>query len=357
MLKVYILLAISLILTLLSKTQAQDFSFKEEYSIAQPSELKILTNDGNIQIMPSTGNKVEVYYIVKKDMRIIDINRAELEEKLILEVEKNQNSLEIKVTQKNGFSNWRNRMYVSFKVLVPKQTSCELQSSDGNIHIEGLIGNQDLKTSDGNIHIRNIVGNVDGRTSDGNIDIEQVQGSNSLVTSDGNIQIRKITGQITGRTSDGNIDISTVNGNVRMVTSDGNIVGANIQGDLELTTSDGDIHSTNTNGNTNLKTSDGNVLFEDLSGSLKATTSDGDIRGNINELKNKLELRTNDGNIDVSVPDGQGLNLALKGEKIRTELKKFDGTSKDNSVTGKINGGGIPVELVANDGNVTLLYK
>lgn len=357
MLKVYILLAISLILTLLSKVQAQDFSFKEEYSIAQPVEIKITTNDGNIQVLPSTGNKVEVYYIVKKDMKIIDIDRAELEDKIKLEIQKNQNSIEITVNQKDGFSNWRNRMYVSFKVLVPKQTSCVLHSSDGNIHIEGLNGNQELKTSDGNIHIRNIVGNVDGRTSDGNIDIEDVEGASSLVTSDGNIQIRNIKGQLTGRTSDGNIDLKTVNGTVSMVTSDGNIVAERIQGDLDLTTSDGDIQSSNTFGNTILKTSDGNVLFANLSGSLKATTSDGDIRGNVSELKNKLDLRTNDGNIDVSIPDGQGLNLALRGEKIRTELKNFDGTSKDHLVTGKVNGGGIPVEIVASDGNVTLLYK
>ncbi|MEQ6121192.1 hypothetical protein [Reichenbachiella sp. MALMAid0571] len=66
MLKVYILLAISLILTLLSKVQSQDFSFREEYSISQPSGLKITTNDGNIQVMASDGSKVEVYYIVKK---------------------------------------------------------------------------------------------------------------------------------------------------------------------------------------------------------------------------------------------------------------------------------------------------
>ncbi|MEQ6121193.1 DUF4097 family beta strand repeat-containing protein [Reichenbachiella sp. MALMAid0571] len=285
------------------------------------------------------------------------MSREELEKKLFLDVFTNQNSLEIKVRQKDGISNWRNRMYVSFKVLVPKQTSCVLHSSDGNIHIEGLSGDQELRTSDGNIHIRNINGNIDGRTSDGNIDIDQVQGSNSLVTSDGNIQVRNVNGKITGRTSDGNIDLAIIEGGVSMVTSDGNIVASSIQGDLDLTTSDGDIHSSNTYGHTIFKTSDGNVLFENLSGSLKAVTSDGDIRGNIDELKNKLDLRTNDGNIDVTIPNGLGLDLALKGQKIRTELKKFNGTSKDHSVTGQINGGGIPVELAASDGNVTLTYR
>ena len=50
--KVYVLLAISLILTLVGKAQDRDYSFLEEYKISEPAKFKLNTSDGNIKITP-----------------------------------------------------------------------------------------------------------------------------------------------------------------------------------------------------------------------------------------------------------------------------------------------------------------
>lgn len=357
MLKVYILLAISLFLTIIGKAQNQDFSFKENYTLSEPANISVTTNDGNIKVSPSNNNEVEALFIVKKDGKIMDISRSELEEDFTLIIVKTSDNLDIEVKPKRSYSTWRNRMSVSIMVFAPKQTSCDLRSSDGNINLSDLTGEQELKTSDGNITSGGVKGNITARTSDGNIDISNIQGSVELVTSDGNVDVKRVVGSVNGRTSDGNAVAEDIEGDVDLGTSDGNAQANNVRGDLQLTTSDGDIRATDSRGNTKLKTSDGNISFNDMGGSLSAVTSDGDISGNMISLKDNLYVKTTDGNIEVTVPDNLGFDLALRGEKIHTKLNKFDGESKDRSVNGKINGGGIPIELTSSDGHVSLSYR
>ena len=90
---------------------------------------------------------------------------------------------------------------------------------------------------------------------------------------------------------------------------------------------------------------------------LLLVTSDGNIKGSVAKLQKRLSLRTGDGNITVTIPDKLGLNLDLRGTSIQTSLKNFSGTSKKELIQGKLNGGGIPVELRVSDGNVILNYR
>jgi hypothetical protein len=245
---------------------------------------------------------------------VLQIGRKELEKELKVTVVQTGNSLDINVEypKVQGF-NWKDHMQVSFKITVPKETSCELITSDGNVSLTGLTLSQQCRTSDGNIAISSVGGDVIGRTSDGNISVKQIGGAVEV------------------RTSDGNIAAEDIKGNTQCVTSDGNIALSKASGDITISTSDGDIS------------------FTDVSGSVKASSSDGNIRGNILE-------RTSDGNISITIPDRLGLDLDIKGESLDVALNNFSGTSDEKYIHGKINGGGIPVSLTS-EGNVSLNYK
>jgi hypothetical protein len=307
-----------------SLCQAQDFdySFKENYEVSLPARLALSSSDGNLDIIPSDGNKIQVFYIVKKANKVLKINREELEKDFIVEVVHANNSLKIIVKNKNDFRNFNIdfSINVHFKVYVPKETSCDLHTSDGNISFSGLVSDQQCKTSDGNIHIENITGNVKGGTSDGNIHVKDIQGIVDVGTSDGTIELEKIRGNVQASTSDGNIKLDQVKGDIAV------------------------------------KTSDGYIEFREISGSFKAATSDGNIKGNVVELRNQLTLTTSGGNIDVTIPHELGLDLDIKGESIDVPFKNFSGKFDENFVRGKSNGGGIPVVLSTSDGNVKLTY-
>ncbi len=306
----------------ISYAQEFDYSFKESYEVSTPAQLDLSSFDGNLDVIPSDGNKIVVYYIVKKGGKLLKIDRAALEKDLIVESEHNKNGVKVSVRYRDQHRsfNWESSIGVHFKVYVPKETACDLVTSDGSVSIQGLISDQQCKTSDGSIEIRDIGGNVQGRTSDGDVRVKQVKGRVDVGTSDGSIRLSSIIGNVQASTSDGNIELDQVKGDIVV------------------------------------KTSDGYIDFKEISGSFKASTSDGNIKGSVVELRNELALRTSGGNIDVSIPGQLGLDLDIKGESIDVPFKNFTGKFDKTFVRGQSNGGGIPVVLSTSDGNVRLTY-
>ncbi|WP_276373210.1 DUF4097 family beta strand repeat-containing protein [Chryseolinea sp. H1M3-3] len=302
--------------------QEFDYSFKESYDVSTPAQLDLTSFDGNLDVFSSDGNKIEVYYIAKKGGRLLKIDRQELEKELIVESDHDKNSLKISIRDKKRYQaiNFELSINVHFKVFVPKETACRLTTSDGSISIAKLNSNQHCKTSDGSIEITEISGNVIGKTSDGDVHVKQVKGMVDVGTSDGSIQLRQIAGDVQASTSDGNIILDKVKGDIIV------------------------------------KTSDGYIDFKEISGSFKASTSDGNIHGNVADLKKELTLKTSGGNIEVTLPEALGLDLEIKGESIDAPFKNFTGKFDKKFVSGKSNGGGIPVVLSTSDGNVRLSY-
>ncbi|HEX6226037.1 MAG TPA: DUF4097 family beta strand repeat-containing protein [Chryseolinea sp.] len=306
----------------ISHAQDFDYSFKETYDVSTPAQLDLKSFDGNVDIIPTDGSKIMVYYIVKKAGKLLKIDRRELEEDIIVESFNDNNSVRVAVKPKDRLRNFsiEPSIGVHFKVYVPKETGCNLATSDGDISMQGLISDQQCKTSDGSIEITDIEGNVHGKTSDGDVRVRQIKGRVDVGTSDGTIRLANINGNVHASTSDGNIELDKVTGNIVV------------------------------------KTSDGYIDFKEVSGSFSASTSDGNIRGSVVELKDELSLRTSGGNINVSIPGQLGLDLDIKGESIDVPFKNFTGKFDKTYVRGQSNGGGIPVILSTSDGNVTLKY-
>jgi len=318
-----------------------DFSFKQSFKVSTPADMNISTNDGFIKVFASSSKVIEVYFIVKKNDRVVDIDMEELEKYVTLDIDSRSDALEISIKQKesNWIKNWKDRHNVSLQILAPVKTTCNLKTSDGDIEMIGLQGKQNCKTSDGDILIEDIQGNLQAKTSDGDIEISGIDGTLDASTSDGDINIKNIRGETSLKTSDGKISAEDINGDVVAITSDGNIIFENVIG----------IHSA--------RTSDGNITFKDMKGSFSAQTSDGDIRGDFQTLSGRLDLKTSDGDISVVVPDGMGMDIRLKGEDIHTLLDDFSGNTTDHLIEGTIRGGGIEVELATSDGDIDLRYQ
>lgn len=316
-------LAVSLLSLSVGIAQNKEYSFKEKYRVTLPAQLRVSSSDGNIEVVPSDGDEIEVFYIVKRNVTLLRVNKEDLDKELILNVVHSGNSLEITVKYKDEkwIGNDWNRMNIHFEIHTPKQTAVNLHTSDGNISITGLTGDQKCKTSDGHIDVTGVTGNITGNTSDGHVVINEIKGTVNVSTSDGNIKLNNIAGDVESSTSDGNIDIVSITGNITA------------------------------------KTSDGYITFKEVSGSFTGITSDGNIKGNLLKLNKGLSAKTGDGNIDITIPDKLGLDLDIKGESLHVPLDNFSGRSDEKYIQGKSNGGGIPVNLSTSDGNIRLTYR
>jgi hypothetical protein len=148
------------------------------------------------------------------------------------------------------------------------------------------------------------------------------------------------------------------------------------ESDLNIHTDDGNVRVENVTGNLQFETGDGDVRLREVEGSLHADTHDGNVE--VNGRFNVLSLHTGDGNIDAEVgaatapqsgwllrsgdgnirlrlPDNLGADLDAHsgdGEVNVGFPVPASGVGKENSFHGKINGGGVSIELRTGDGDI-----
>jgi hypothetical protein len=143
-------------------------------------------------------------------------------------------------------------------------------------------------------------------------------------------------------TGDGNVRADGLRGPTRLVTHDGNIDGQGFEGALEATSGDGNIHVRGKFSGLNLRSGDGNIEAEVAPGSRMASD---------------WSVHTGDGSVTLRLPDGFAANLdAHTGDgRITMDLPlAAQGTVKEDSVTGKLSGGGPALTVRTGDGSVHL---
>jgi hypothetical protein len=180
--------------------------------------------------------------------------------------------------------------------------------------------------------------NVDVNTSGGDIDLTGVDGKTDAHTSGGDIKAARITGDLSLHTSGGDITIDTVNGPAKVHTSGGSIDVHNIGGDLVA------------------HTSGGSIKIDEARGAIDASTSGGSVTATFSAAPHAAsKLSTSGGNIHVSLPAGAAVDLDAhsSGGDVETELPvTIVGHHDENTLVGKINGGGPKLLLRTSGGDI-----
>ena len=305
---------------------------------------EVQTSGGSISVTgvnSAAETKVEVYISGNNGKN--EISKEEIAqrlEKYDLNVSVSNNRLTAIAKPKERNMDWKKGLSISFKIFVLKNISTDLSTSGGSISLTNLTGDQKFTTSGGSLHIDNVGGKMDGRTSGGSIDLKNSRDDIELTTSGGSIKANNCDGKMRLTTSGGSLKLEGLKGDIKASTSGGSVNGRNIGGELVAHTSGGSIH-----------------LYE-LACSVEASTSGGGIDVEIKELGKYVKLSNSGGGIDLQLPKGKGLDLDLSGNRIKTDqLGNFDGKIEDDSLQGKLNGGGVPVRVRSSSGRISLAFK
>jgi len=306
---------------------------------------EVQTSGGSISVTgvnSAAETKVEVY-IYSNRGRDNDISKEEIENRLKkydLTVSVSNNKLTAIAKPKERNMDWEKGLSISFKVFVMKNSSTDLTTSGGSISLTNLTGDQKFTTSGGSLHVDNVGGKIDGRTSGGSIEVEDSRDDIDLTTSGGSIKASNCDGKLRLTTSGGSLDLRDLKGDIKATTSGGGVNGRNVSGELVTQTSGGSIH------------------LYDLACSLEASTSAGEIDVEIKELGKYVKLSNSAGGIDLKLPKGKGVDLDLAADRIKTDqLGNFDGKVDDDSIQGKLNGGGVSVRVRSSSGKISLGFK
>lgn len=150
------------------------------------------------------------------------------------------------------------------------------------------------------------------------------------------------------------------------------------ESNLDLRSGDGHIHVDSVRGTHHIETNDGDLRLHEVEGSLRANTHDGTIK--VSGRFDLLELHTGDGDIDADVSEssspkptwslrsGDGTVRLRLPDDFRADISARTGDGdirvafpldasemkSEHAVRGKINGGGIPLELQTGDGDIRI---
>ena len=305
---------------------------------------EVQTSGGSISVTgvnSAAETKVEVY--ISSNNGRDNISKEEIEKRLEeydLNVTVSNNKLTAIAKPKHRDFDWKKGLSISFRIYVLKNISTDLTTSGGSISLTNVTGDQQFTTSGGSLHVNNVGGKIDGRTSGGSIKLENSRDDIELTTSGGSIDASNSEGKIRLTTSGGSLSLKDLKGDIKATTSGGSVNGRNVSGELITHTSGGGIH------------------LSDMSCSLEASNSGGGIDIEMKELGKYVKISNSGGGIDLKLPKNKGVDLDLSGGRIKTDqLGNFDGKIEDDSVQGKLNGGGVPVRVRSSSGRISLTFN
>lgn len=305
--------------------------------------VEVETSGGGITVKGGSDAdaRVEVYVRGNNGR---DLSKEEIQKRLDeyyeLTVTVENHKVTAKAKNKRNVRNWNDAVNVSFIIYTPENVSTDLTTSGGGITLSHVNGTQKFETSGGGLHLDHLAGKTNGSTSGGGIHLDDSKDDIDLTTSGGGIEANNCTGNIRLETSGGGLHLHHLTGTIHATTSGGGAEGSDIAGELSVHTSGSGIH------------------LQNLSCSLDASTSGSSIDVEMASLGKYIKLNNGGGNINLTIPQGKGVDLTLDAGRIRTnQLDNFRGSQEEGHMKGTLNGGGIPVTLDAGGGKINLTMK
>ena len=318
--KIFILL---LAVCLTGAAQAQFNTDTEPYMVNSLTGKNIQkvyarTSGGSITVTGGSEARLEVY--VRPSNSSNRLSKEEIKEILDSDYEMttSTDNNQLSVTSKRKLNNIdrRKQLSISYKVFVPQNVSTDLSTSGGSISLAGLTGTQQFTTSGGSLNLVRLNGKINGRTSGGSIKITDSKDEINLNTSGGSITAENCVGNMDLSTSGGSLNLSGLKGTIRAKTSGGSVRASDVNGELITHTSGGSINLTN------------------MTASVDASTSGGGLNVSLKELGKYVRLSSSGGSVSVDMPGNKGMDLELRGNRIKADgLKNFNGSKSDRSMS------------------------
>jgi len=303
------------------------------------------TSGGSLTIEGGTDRNAKVEMFVRpNNWNGRSLDKADIEERLRnydISITQQGSTIVASAKRRGNHNDWKRSLNISFKFYTPRAVSTQLNTSGGSISLANLSGTQRFRTSGGSLNLSDVEGDIKGQTSGGSIRLNRCRNTNGtldLQTSGGGINASASSGKMRLQTSGGSIELNDLRGDVDAQTSGGSIRGGNILGDLKA------------------GTSGGSIRLAEVSGSIDASTSAGSVDVTMVKLGDYVRLSTTAGSVRVTMPLDQGMDLNLSGNRVNVpdRLARFDGSIEKDRVRGKLNGGGIPVNISASSGSVSV---
>ena len=353
-------------LTLVAAARAEvEDKITKNFKVQPGGQLVMDVDRGNIEIKTADGEAVDIAVERKAGGSKSKAERTLKDHEVT--ITQDGNKVEVRAEFKGAkYGGWFGRspeLQVDYVIALPRKFDADLKTAGGHIKVGELTGKLKAHTSGGNLTFEKIVGPVSANTSGGHVTLAGCKGKVELKTSGGNLKLSDIEGDVTAGTSGGHVNAARVTGNTVLKTSGGNVEVAEIKGSVEATTSGGHMSAAKVSGKTVLKTSGGNITVSGIGGPIEANTSGGNISAELLEQPaGDCSFKTSAGNVTLALAAKVAVDVDAhtSGGRVSTDLPvaaEVQGEQKDNTLRGKINGGGPLLTAHTGGGHVRFVKK
>ena len=286
------------------------------FNVAEGGTLTLDTDLGDVKVIAGgSGVTIDV------DREIRD-QHALKELQMTFDQQGNDVRATAKLPQRSHLFQWRNPIELKFTVHVPARYNLKVSTSGGDLDVSDITGAVDCRTSGGDVELGRISGTVSAHTSGGDMKLGGVTGEARLTTSGGSIDIDDAGASVEAKTSGGSIDINRAGGAVVARTSGGGIHIGSAGGAIDAVTSGGSITAT---------------FAQQPQSESRLSTSGGGVTVSIGPaIAVDLEAHASGGGVSADVP------------------VTVQGTQDEDSLVGKINGGGPKLVVRTSGGGIRL---
>lgn len=233
--------------------------------------------------------------------------------------------------------------------------SSEFENGHGSVRVSDARGPQNVKNQFGSIDVRNITGDVVLKNANGSIRVEDVRGKADLTNRFGSITLVNGGSSATVRNSNGSVNVRGVNGAMVIDNAFGSTRVEDVRGKLEIDGGHSQIDVRGVRGDLNVKTSFSLTNISGAQGAIDVQNQNGAISVSGAPACQPISLRTSFSTIRVGLPANASyaVNARTSFGHITSDLP-ITTTLGGETTVGTIGGGKCRMELVNNNGSITI---
>jgi DUF4097 and DUF4098 domain-containing protein YvlB len=177
--------------------------------------LQIEAGAGGLDVTGIPGTtKITVGALIRVPDADADEAQQMLSEDLVLSLDRNGGSADLKAYFENSGRLFGNSPSVSLEVRVPAGMSLDVEDGSGPVEVHNVRGDISLDDGSGSIQMTDSGGWFRVRDGSGSITINGAGGDIEIVDGSGSIAVTRVQGSVTVEDGSGSIDVSEVSGDL-----------------------------------------------------------------------------------------------------------------------------------------------
>ncbi len=324
------------------------WSSREVFGASDVEELEVVNIYGDVKIEP--GDRAEIEVDLTKEIRAEDEGEAhELAEQVKITFTKEGSRLRIG-TNRREVGARKARFSTHFSVAAPRnvrlkvrngygnvrvaefENSCTVESSYGEVHVEGITGDVRVKNRYRPTRLRDIRGGVQVSSRRGRVELEHISANVEVVTDHETISAQRIGGNLVARNRFGEIRVASVAGRVQIDGPGSRIRLSDVEKSVVIKNSHKSVTVENVGGGLEMESSySAPVRLEGIKGAVHLEAAHTEIHGS--ELAAGLTLRGVSASVDVREIVGS-FDIATSLRQVKIE--GFDGQGRIHNEFGDI---------------------